>query len=118
MTTTGGLVWTNINSVNGTGPHADLHAGAFDSNGNFLLGSDGGLFRFNITSNPQTWQSMNGFNSSNPAISGLNIVQFNSVALDPRDPNLGLGGSQDNGTERSTTTSAGIKRKAATVDKS
>ena len=54
MTTTGGLVWTNINTVNGTGPHADLHAGAFDSNGNFLLGSDGGLFRFNITSNPQT----------------------------------------------------------------
>ena len=56
---------------------------------------------------------MNGFNTSSPTISGLNIVQFNSVSLDPAIriwPSVARRITAQSG---STTTSAGIKRKAA-----
>jgi VCBS repeat-containing protein len=91
-TTNNGRVWSSITSdVNGNGPHTDHHAAAFDANGNFLDGDDGGIFRFN----PSTglWTDLNG---------NLNTIQFTGIALDPTDPNIAYGGSQDNGTEKYT----------------
>ncbi|HEX4589536.1 MAG TPA: hypothetical protein VH120_06385, partial [Gemmataceae bacterium] len=96
------VVFTDVSVVANTGPHVDSHASAFDSSGNFIIGDDGGLYRLEINNftTPQRWDDLNGDNSSSPVITALNTIQFNSVALDPRDANLALGGAQDNGTSR------------------
>lgn len=102
ITRDGGANWVDISNVNGFGPHVDHHAAVFDSNGDFLNGNDGGIHKFNSPANPAlwSWESLNGVNTSNPTVTALNTVQFVSVAQHPRDANLAIGGSQDNGTTR------------------
>ena len=74
------------------GVHVDQHALAFKTNtDNFLLGNDGGLF---VTSDGGTTYSQN---------LKLPITQFYRFHVDAQDANRIYGGSQDNGTIRTTT---------------
>lgn len=91
--TDGGTNWTDMNS---NGLHPDTHAIAIaNTNRNILFtGNDGGIWRTDAaTAGTITWTSLN------PA---LNITQFQSIALHPSDPNILIGGTQDNGTLRHT----------------
>ena len=91
----GGATWSNI-SQDGAGffPHTDVHAFAFDATGHLLAGTDGGIWRLN-NATPATlaWQSLNG---------NLETIQFTGISLHPTNPAIAYGGSQDNGTERTT----------------
>jgi hypothetical protein len=92
----GGTTWQRIVSdPAGNGPHGDDHAVAFDAGGNLIDGNDGGVFRLNspTSSANQRWQSLN---------SNLQITQFTGVAADPTTAAVAYGGSQDNGTEKTT----------------
>jgi hypothetical protein len=93
-----GASWTNIATIAGIGPHTDSHGLAFDANGNVLEGDDGGIFRLNNPTNTlsQTWSDLNG---------NLSITQFTGIAVDPTNGNV-IGGSQDNGTEKYTDSTA------------
>jgi hypothetical protein len=91
----GGTTWQDIGvGVDGNGPHADHHALAFDASGKVLEGNDGGVWRLD---DPNTatlhWTDLNA---------NLATVQFNSVALDPKSPNIACAGAQDNGTDQFT----------------
>jgi hypothetical protein len=99
LTTDGGNTFTDITTANGTSPHTDDHAGQFDSNGNFIMGCDGGLVKYTFGAAPR-WSSLNGTNTSNPTVTALNTIQFYSIAIDPFSADHALGGSQDNGTAR------------------
>ena len=94
--TDGGNTWTDISTTtpNKTGPHTDHHAIAFDANGKLLDGNDGGIWRLE-SSDPKnaSWTDLNG---------NLNTITFTGIALDPSNPNIAYGGSQDNGTEKFT----------------
>ncbi len=91
QSTNSGASWTNISSAGGVQPHTDSHALVFDSAGRLLLGSDGGVWRFN----PSTpgWTNLNG---------NLNTIQFTGIGLHPTSTQTVIGGSQDNGTELTT----------------
>ncbi|HTK76960.1 MAG TPA: SdrD B-like domain-containing protein, partial [Gemmataceae bacterium] len=111
MSADGGATFLDIGTA-GTppaGPHTDSHVGVFDAQGRLLLGTDGGIFRLSPPSQTLTpttavgsltWVSLNGNNLSSPTITALNTLQFRGVALHPRDPNIAMGGTQDNGTAR------------------
>ena len=94
--TDGGNTWTDISSgaANKSGPHTDDHAIAFDANGKLLNGNDGGIWRLD---NPDptnvVWTDLNG---------NLNTITFTGIALDPTNPSIAYGGSQDNGTDKFT----------------
>jgi hypothetical protein len=93
----GGMTWNDISGDFSSGPHSDALAAAFDAQGNLIEGNDGGAFKLNDPTLPfqlQSWQSLN---------SNLQITQFYSVAVDPKN-NSGLGGSQDNGVNTYTGT--------------
>jgi hypothetical protein len=94
-----GTVWTGIGVDANVGPHTDCHVVTFDADGNVLLGSDGGIFKYTLsgTVTGSRWTSLNG-NPGSPT--HLGTIQFVGVTLHPSDANLALGGSQDNGTER------------------
>ncbi len=96
------VTFTDVSTIAGKGPHVDHHAAVFDSRGNVLDGDDGGIFRmsFNPSGAPAAWVSLNGNGAQNPTITALNTVQFNAVAIHPRDANIALGGAQDNGHSR------------------
>jgi hypothetical protein len=95
--TNSGVAWTDISSgAGGQGPHADHHAAAFDANGDFLDGDDGGIYRYHAATN--TWTQLNG------TATFLNTIQFQGIGLHPSNINNALGGSQDNGTEQYTGT--------------
>ncbi|MEW6732303.1 MAG: hypothetical protein AB1489_13320 [Acidobacteriota bacterium] len=86
----GGQSWTNITQGSGgTGLHVDFHAIAFapDNSNQIFVGNDGGV-----------WSSGDGGNTWINRNSTLNITQFQSVAIHPTDPNITIGGTQDNGT--------------------
>lgn len=83
-----GADWTDISIENGFEPHTDSHALAFDSSNRVLMGSGGGVFRFDPV-NPG-WTSLN---------SNLNTIQFTGIGLHPTAIGTVVGGSQDNGTE-------------------
>jgi len=91
QSTNSGASWTNISTVAGVQPHTDSHALIFDSSGRMLLGSDGGIWRFN-PSGP-SWTNLNG---------NLNTIQFTGIGLHPTSTQTLIGGSQDNGTELTT----------------
>jgi hypothetical protein len=95
--TTSGASWSDISfGPDGTAPHVDHHAVAFDANGKLLDGNDGGIWRLsNATIGSISWANLNGSTASG----ALNITQFQGVAVNPSNPNQALGGSQDNGTE-------------------
>ncbi len=93
--TNGGASWTDMNS---NSLHPDTHAIAIAKNNRNILftGNDGGIWRTdNATASGVTWTSLN------PA---LPITQFQSIALHPTDPNILIGGTHDNGTNRHTGT--------------
>ncbi len=92
----GGQTWVDLSLGNGAsgGLHADTHWIAVSpANRNILFtANDGGIWRTeNATSDVMAWTSLN---------QSLNITQFYAIALHPNDPNLLLGGTQDNGTNR------------------
>jgi hypothetical protein len=91
----GGNTWFEPNGISQhNGPHADHHAIAFDASGRVLVGTDGGIWRLDsLTNMVPVWTNLNG---------NLNITQFTDVALDPTNPSVAFGGSQDNGTEKFT----------------
>ena len=103
MTSDGGQSWSEINHQNvgpHRGPHTDYHAMAFDAANHLLVGNDGGVWRLNyLDSNGNAdvhdinWGDLNA---------GLAITQFTGIALDPSNPSVAYGGSQDNGTEKFT----------------
>jgi photosystem II stability/assembly factor-like uncharacterized protein len=84
----GGLGWIDL-SENSIGLHADFHAFAFAANNskNIFVGNDGGV-----------WSSTDGGNNFTNLNATLNITQFQSISLHPTNPNIALGGTQDNGT--------------------
>jgi PKD domain-containing protein len=88
----GGATWTSISQGNGTtgGIHTDDHAIAFDTSvtpSRMYDGNDGGIWR--TDDKGASWVSMN---------TNIAITQFQSVGLHPSDPNILIGGTQDNGT--------------------
>ena len=88
VSTNGGSRWTDISTVGTVTPHTDSHAITFDSVGRMLLGTDGGLFRYDPAG--PSWTVLN---------SNLNTIQFYGIGLDPNSASVMIGGSQDNGTE-------------------
>jgi uncharacterized protein (TIGR03437 family) len=94
--TDGGQSWTDQSTGNGStgGLHADHHAIVVSpANRNIVFsGNDGGVWRSgNATDLTMGWTSLN---------QTLSITQFQGVALHPTDPNILIGGTQDNGTNR------------------
>ena len=89
--TNSGGAWSDI-SGGGVSPHADHHAVAFDANGKFLDGDDGGIYRLDDPAGPG-WADLNG---------NLSTIQFSGIDIHPTDLNQAIGGSQDNGTQRFT----------------
>src|SRR5262249_9718542 len=98
-TTNGGANWTAINSgSDGRGPHVDHHDFAMDSVGRFIDVSDGGAWRYTVSSN--LWASLNGINATRSVSTALNSIQFMGIAISPTDPDFVIGGTQDNGLDR------------------
>jgi photosystem II stability/assembly factor-like uncharacterized protein len=68
-----GAHWTDITfGSSGTpGPHVDHHAAAFNANGHYLAGTDGGIYRLD---DPLTasWTQLNG---------NLNTIQFEGIGV-------------------------------------
>lgn len=90
--TDGGATWTDLSiDKAGNGPHTDDHALALDSSGRPIMGTDGGIYRLEQPGVADLWSDLNA--------GGLNITEFNGISQNPTDPNIALGGSQDNGTE-------------------
>jgi hypothetical protein len=91
--TDGGVSWSSISvGANGNSPHTDHHAIGFDASGRLLDGNDGGIWRLdNSNVGSIAWTDLNG---------NIGTVEFYGIALDPTNPNIAYGGSQDNGTER------------------
>ena len=88
QSTDGGATWNDVGKdAAGNGPHDSCHAATFDAAGDVLFGTDGGVF---MLTPAKTWNDLNGT---------LAITQFNSVAANPIDTTIALGGSQNNGTE-------------------
>ncbi|MDB4414992.1 T9SS type A sorting domain-containing protein [bacterium] len=65
--------------------HADKHDLTFLNNGGVLLGTDGGLYRYNA--NNDLWED----------IENIPTTQFYRVAYSPHQSDLYYGGAQDNG---------------------
>ena len=96
--TDGGGTWVDISiDANGNGPHVDHHSAQLDSQGRLITGNDGGVWRYEFTPDPTdaptngTWTNLNG--------GGLAISTFNGISQHPTNPDIVLGGTQDNGTE-------------------
>jgi len=88
-TTNGGSSWTKISEwVGTTGQyvHADQHIVSWRSNGQVLIGSDGGVF-----------YSPNAGTTISDRNTGLRIKQFYAVAVHPTSTDYFLAGAQDNG---------------------
>ncbi len=91
-----GDTWVDLSRGDGSsgGLHPDTHQIVIaPANRNILFtGNDGGIWRTNnATADIVSWNQLNNT---------LVITQFMSVALHPTDPNILIGGTQDNGTLR------------------
>jgi len=91
LSTDGGAIWTPISQGNATtgGLHTDDHEIAFDTSttpARVYDGNDGGIWRSDDQG--ASWVTMN---------TNIAITQFQGVSLHPSDPNIVLGGTQDNG---------------------
>lgn len=77
--------------------HNDQHATAINpaDPGDMLVGCDGGAFHltYSLADNTWTFQSLNGT---------LGLTQFYHGAWDPTNPNIMIGGSQDNASPQSS----------------
>lgn len=88
--TNSGSGWSTI-----TPPHVDMHAIAWDASGRLVVGDDGGVHRSSDLG--ASWTALNA---------GLGVVQFYAgLSTHPTDPDIFLGGTQDNGSNRRTTDS-------------
>lgn len=83
--TDGGQNWPEIS----TNTHSDYHAIAFAAGNSrkMFVGNDGGV-----------WTTSDGGNNFVNVNSNLNITQFQSISIHPTNPNITIGGTQDNGT--------------------
>ena len=91
-TTNGGTNFTNITNGYSGGPvHVDQHNMDFNPlNSNELIAvNDGGVWK--STDRGTTWINLNA---------GLTLTQFYRIAADPNNVNHVMGGTQDNGTQR------------------
>ncbi len=89
-TSDGGATWNDVTiGSNGVQVHPDQHAIAFGPDGALWLGNDGGV-----------WKSTDGGTHWTNRNHDLGVTQFYTLALHPTDPNVLLGGNQDNGTLR------------------
>ncbi len=91
-TTNGGTSFQNItNGYAGGSVHVDQHNLAFHpTNSNFMMCvNDGGVWK--STNRGTTWTNLNAT---------LTLTQFYRIATDPNNANHVLGGTQDNGTQR------------------
>lgn len=89
--------WKNLTvGMNGETLHADTHALAFSADGKILYaGNDGGVW-----STTDVAPGVNGVNWKN-LNAKLSIGQFYpGISINPKNPMFGLGGTQDNGTQR------------------
>lgn len=112
----GGQSWQRISDGDGSGGiHVDQHAFVINprNRNQIFVGNDGGVWRSaNATAATIRWENLN---------QGLNLTQFQGLALHPTDPNFLLGGTQDNGSLRFTnniawTSVAGGDGGAAVID--
>lgn len=94
----GGQSWEDISRGDGItgGLHVDTHQIVISSANpqTLFTGNDGGIWRTDnaqATPNSLRWLQLNDT---------MNITQFMSIALHPTDPNIMIGGTQDNGTNR------------------
>lgn len=92
----GGLTWVALPPAgsNNAAIHVDFHYLAFTPDGSKLyIANDGGVYSTTDTStNAVNWTSLNGT---------LAITQFYpGMSADPTNPQIGVGGSQDNSTQR------------------
>ncbi|MCP4203874.1 MAG: hypothetical protein GY769_18305 [bacterium] len=96
LSTDGGASYRDV-----TPPHVDQHDAAFDAAGRLVVASDGGVHR--TADLGSTWINRNR---------SLGTIQFYpGLALDSSDPQVVLGGTQDNGTNlRSDLPSGGSER--------
>lgn len=96
-TTDGGVTWNNIQTAGSNFPHQLDHAMFVDATTDrLLLGTEGGLWQLSDpTVAGPTWTNLNG----NTALgnNGLQITNFESVAVDPTDPSILIAGSRGNG---------------------
>jgi photosystem II stability/assembly factor-like uncharacterized protein len=97
--TDGGATWFSlVVGADGNGPHTDHHAFAFDANGHLLDGNDGGIWRLDNPARAALhWTDLNA---------NLQLTQYIGIALNPTDPTIAYGGSQDNGTSKFTGSAA------------
>jgi len=91
----GGTSWMNITSRGGESLHPDLHALAFGSDGKLYMANDGGAWSSNDILDTQVpYVNLNGT---------LGLTQFYpSPSIHPDNPQIGLGGAQDNGIQKYT----------------
>jgi photosystem II stability/assembly factor-like uncharacterized protein len=91
----GGLTWFSlVVGADGNGPHTDHHAFAFDASGHLLDGNDGGIWRLDDPRSASLhWTDLN---------TNLQLTQFIGIAVNPTNPTIVYGGSQDNGTSEDT----------------
>ena len=91
-TTNGGTSFQNItNGYSGGYVHVDQHNVAFHptNSNNMMCVNDGGVWR--SSDRGTTWTNLN---------STLTLTQFYRIAADPNNGNHVMGGTQDNGTQR------------------
>jgi photosystem II stability/assembly factor-like uncharacterized protein len=91
--TDGGNTWVSaMQGANGAKLHTDMHSAAFTRDGTkFLIGNDGGVWSVaGPATSPLKWTNLN---------STLATALFypNGLAVHPTDPNISIGGTQDNG---------------------
>ena len=82
----GGITWDLINKNSVIGVHSDVHDLVFTNNGKALLGTDGGMYRFE--ENGANWED----------IENIPATQIYRVAYNPHVPANYYAGTQDNGT--------------------
>lgn len=90
-----GANWTDIVAGAAAGPHTGIHGLALDVNNQLVVGSDGGLWRWDPAG--PTWTNLNG---------DLGISQINAVTAQPGNNGLLLAGTQNNSAARSGGTQA------------
>ncbi len=84
----GGDSWTDVTfGNNGVQLHPDMHVAGFDANGHLWVGNDGGVWR--SEDQGTNWINLNA---------GLTLTQNYQIAVKPDNPQIVLGGTQDNGT--------------------
>ena len=97
--TDGGVTWVDISTENGSGPKSGVHSFAFNAKGQLVVGTDGGVWIFDDTTNPAapTWIDVNG---------DLSDSLVNSASPNPTVPGNAIAGLQENGVAVSTGSAA------------